>query len=108
MPIVVRSDLSRVNSPCTRAHRYFQPVPNLADPDALLRQVVRIIERERLDQGMTQHALASLSGITQSTVSKYLRVQLRLNLSQFDAMCAVLGLSPARVMEEADSKRYAK
>lgn len=80
-------------------------MPTLADPDALLRQVVRIIDRERENQGITQSELGLRSGITQSTVSKYFRVQLRLNLSQFDAMCRALGLSPVRVMDEADAMR---
>lgn len=80
-------------------------MPKAPDPDALLRQVVRILDRERAEQGITQGDLGQRSGIAQSTVSKYFRVELRLNVSQFDAMCRALGLKPGRVVEEADAAR---
>ena len=57
---------------------------------------------------MSQMELGRRSGITQSTISKYLSVRLLLNLSQFDAMCHSLGLNPGTVMVEADRLRALK
>lgn len=95
----------RVECCCSVLWRYFQAVPTVPDPDALLRQAVLILEREREDQGMSQTELGRRSGITQSTVSKYLSVRLLLNLSQFDALCRSLGMNPGEVIVEADRLR---
>ncbi|POH58758.1 hypothetical protein C3B59_18395 [Cryobacterium zongtaii] len=78
-------------------------MPSTRDPDALLRLVVQILDRARSDQGITQYELGHLSGITQSTVSKYFRLELRLNFSQFVALCWALDLKPGRVVDEAES-----
>ena len=85
--------------------RYFQAVPTAQNPDALLRQVMLILDREREDQGMSQAEMGRRMGIAQSTVSKYLDMRLLLNLSQFDAMCQSLGMNPGEVIVEADRLR---
>jgi transcriptional regulator with XRE-family HTH domain len=78
-------------------------VPTVRDSDALLHAVVLILDRERLEQRLTQRALGDLAGITQSAMSKYLRAELHLSVSQFVAMAWALGLRPSAVMAEAES-----
>ena len=85
--------------------RYFQVVPTAPDPDALVRQVILILDSERLAQGMNQTELGRRSGLVQSTVSKYLDGRLTMNLSHFDALCHALGVNPGAVMVEADRLR---
>jgi transcriptional regulator with XRE-family HTH domain len=75
------------------------------DPDALLREVVAILEAARLDRGWTQTQLGDRAGLTQSTLSKYFLLHLRLNLSQIDAICHALNLSIVDVIAEADRSR---
>jgi transcriptional regulator with XRE-family HTH domain len=82
-------------------------VPPIREPNTLLRQVTAIIDAAREAQGLTQNELGKLSGISQSTVSKYFRMALILNLAQFDALCSALGLDPGSVMVEAQARRSA-
>lgn len=77
-------------------------MPTNRDPDAFVREVMRIIELERIRQGVTQGELGERSGLGQSTVSKYLSVKLILSVSHFIAMCRALHLSPGQVMTEAE------
>lgn len=51
----------------------------------------------------SQRALADLSGVSQSVISKTIfRSESTLNLSQFETICEVLGDSPAEVMLRAE------
>jgi transcriptional regulator with XRE-family HTH domain len=75
------------------------------DPDALLRRVVEILDTERLERGWTQAQLGARAGLTQSTLSKYFLLHLRLNLTQLDALCHALSLSVVDVIAEADRTR---
>jgi transcriptional regulator with XRE-family HTH domain len=80
-------------------------VSSTRDPDSLLRNVVAILDAERIERGWTQAELGARAGLNQSTLSKYFLLSLRLNISQFDALCQALGRNVGEVMTEADKAR---
>lgn len=54
-------------------------------------------------RSLSQRQLASLSGVSQSVISKSIyRNESVLNLSQFESICEALGASPALVLEHAE------
>lgn len=80
-------------------------MPTRSDRPPLSPYVAAILERERDEQRLTQTALAKMSGISQSQVSKYLRAERVLNIDRLDALCAALGLDIVSVVSEADANR---
>ena len=80
-------------------------MPIRDDRKPLSPYIAAILDRERDEQGVTQTALAAMSGISQSQVSKYLRAERVLNVDRLDALCAALGLNIVAVVSEADASR---
>ena len=67
--------------------------------------VAAILERERAKRGLSQTALETLTGISQSAISKYLRVERVIDIDRLDALCAALGLDIVAVVHEAVQTR---
>jgi transcriptional regulator with XRE-family HTH domain len=78
--------------------RIVQSVPIRVDREPLFPYVAAILARERHKRGTTQTALAAMSGISQSQVSKYLRAERVLDIDRLDALCTALGLDIVEVV----------
>lgn len=79
-------------------------MPSFLAADAFVREVMEILNSARVEKGMTQAELGTTAGITQSTLSKYFRLELTLNLRQYHQICGALGLSVADVAEQATER----
>lgn len=68
------------------------------------REVAAILRGQLARAGRTQTQLATAASISQSQISKLLRGERPIDVDQLDRMCAALGLSIERVIEEADTQ----
>lgn len=57
------------------------------------RQLTTVLRQIRLDAGLTQATLAQQLGQTQSYVSKYESGEQRLDLTEIEEICNVVGIS---------------
>lgn len=67
---------------------------------------MEIIDQARVEKGWTQAQLGAAAGITQSSLSKYFRLELIVSLRQYHELCAALGLSVADVAERASARSH--
>ena len=69
----------------------------------LAARVARILDEERVAQGITQVRLARSAEVSQSQLSKMLRAERNINLTQLERLCIALGLRLAEVVREASA-----
>lgn len=66
-------------------------------------RVARLLDEERVMQGFTQKRLAAAAGVSQSQLSKMLRAERHINLTQLERLCSALGLRLVEVIREAST-----
>ena len=67
------------------------------------RQLQKLLKEVRLEMGLRQEEVARALGQPQSFVSKYESGERKLDVIEFMDVCAVLGISPAELMNRVEN-----
>lgn len=65
--------------------------------------VLKRIEEERLSRGWSEYLLAENSGISQSTISTWRRLNLQPNIASIEKICAGLGITLSQFFQTSEA-----
>lgn len=65
--------------------------------------VLKRIEDERLSRGWSEYLLAENSGISQSTISTWRRLNLQPNIASIEKICAGLGITLSQFFQTGEA-----
>lgn len=66
------------------------------------------IDKERLERGWTEYALAENAGITQSTISTWRNRNLQPNIASLEKICAGFGITLAQFFQTTEAVYLSK